>query len=250
MERSYFATLLLASVVLLIGASGCSSDSKQNGVLQGKIIDQPQEQSSNVESNLPSSYKPPINARLSYMDQQNQIYEEFGSLYRNLTLDLEGLNNKEITEQEYLEASRETLREYKKLKERVFLLNSPEEYFPFHERVLRAYTLEILSMQYDIGAHEAIISDDLDEALSLHDKSTSYAEQAQMEWDSASAALKARPKEKASTSSCTCDYNTYDCADFNSRASAQSCFEKCGGVNNDVHHLDADGDGLACEWNN
>jgi len=45
-----------------------------------------------------------------------------------------------------------------------------------------------------------------------------------------------------------CNYNAYNCDDFNTHAEAQAVFEACGGVNNDVHWLDGDGDGIACEW--
>lgn len=48
---------------------------------------------------------------------------------------------------------------------------------------------------------------------------------------------------------CICSYNAYNCKDF-SKSEAQECFEYCGGILNDVHHLDRDKDGLACEWNN
>ena len=41
--------------------------------------------------------------------------------------------------------------------------------------------------------------------------------------------------------------NIYDCADFDTRAEAQSVFERDGGSSIDVHHLDRDGDGIACE---
>ncbi len=46
----------------------------------------------------------------------------------------------------------------------------------------------------------------------------------------------------------TCSYNAYDCGDFNTHTEAQAVFEACGGVSNDVHRLDGDGDGIACEW--
>ncbi|MBT4151096.1 excalibur calcium-binding domain-containing protein [Candidatus Woesearchaeota archaeon] len=42
--------------------------------------------------------------------------------------------------------------------------------------------------------------------------------------------------------------NMYDCADFDTHAEAQKVFERDGGPNIDVHHLDRDGDGIACEW--
>ncbi|TSC69959.1 MAG: WD40 domain-containing protein beta Propeller [Parcubacteria group bacterium Gr01-1014_70] len=44
-----------------------------------------------------------------------------------------------------------------------------------------------------------------------------------------------------------CSYNAYNCGDFTTHAEAQSVYEQCGGVNNDVHKLDQDKDGLACE---
>jgi hypothetical protein len=40
----------------------------------------------------------------------------------------------------------------------------------------------------------------------------------------------------------------YDCSDFSNGAVAQRFFLASGGPNNDPHRLDADGDGLACEW--
>lgn len=39
-----------------------------------------------------------------------------------------------------------------------------------------------------------------------------------------------------------------DCADFNASAAAQRFFLAAGGPIRDDHNLDADGDGLACEW--
>ena len=44
---------------------------------------------------------------------------------------------------------------------------------------------------------------------------------------------------------CDCSGNRYDCKDFTSHASAQACHDFCG--SGDVHHLDGDGDGIACE---
>ncbi len=49
---------------------------------------------------------------------------------------------------------------------------------------------------------------------------------------------------------CECDHDEYDCADFRSRQDAQECFDYCRWwtqSDDDVHHLDADGDGVACE---
>ncbi len=45
----------------------------------------------------------------------------------------------------------------------------------------------------------------------------------------------------------TCSSNTYNCSDFKTHAEAQAVYEYCGGVSNDIHKLDADGDGQACE---
>jgi len=44
-----------------------------------------------------------------------------------------------------------------------------------------------------------------------------------------------------------CSYDAYNCSDFSTQAEAQEVFEYCGGVTNDVHRLDRDKDGLACE---
>ncbi len=45
----------------------------------------------------------------------------------------------------------------------------------------------------------------------------------------------------------TCSSNAYNCSDFKTHAEAQAVFEYCGGVDNDVHKLDSDGDGQSCE---
>jgi len=39
----------------------------------------------------------------------------------------------------------------------------------------------------------------------------------------------------------------YNCADFDTQPEAQSFFEKVGGLGNDLHGLDGDKDGVACE---
>ncbi|MEX1003730.1 MAG: thermonuclease family protein, partial [Crocinitomicaceae bacterium] len=54
-------------------------------------------------------------------------------------------------------------------------------------------------------------------------------------------------KPSTGNSSYSCSSNTYNCGDFSTHAEAQRTYEGCGGVNNDVHRLDADSDGLACE---
>lgn len=44
-----------------------------------------------------------------------------------------------------------------------------------------------------------------------------------------------------------CSSNIYNCSDFQYQEDAQYVFEYCGGVGNDVHRLDSDKDGIACE---
>jgi micrococcal nuclease len=48
-------------------------------------------------------------------------------------------------------------------------------------------------------------------------------------------------------SSHQCSDNIYNCSDFESHDKVQEIYEACGGTDNDVHRLDADGDGVACE---
>ena len=44
-----------------------------------------------------------------------------------------------------------------------------------------------------------------------------------------------------------CWRNVYDCRDFRTQAEAQAVYEACGGPKKDVHHLDWDGSGRACD---
>jgi len=44
-----------------------------------------------------------------------------------------------------------------------------------------------------------------------------------------------------------CGYNAYNCADFSTHTEAQALFEACGGTAKDIHQLDQDNDGIACE---
>ena len=46
---------------------------------------------------------------------------------------------------------------------------------------------------------------------------------------------------------CTCTANTLNCSDFDTHSEAQACFQQCGGISNDIHRLDGDSDGSACE---
>lgn len=49
---------------------------------------------------------------------------------------------------------------------------------------------------------------------------------------------------------CSCAGNLYNCADFSTHASAQACFDYCISIGRgDVHRLDRDNDGSACENN-
>lgn len=49
------------------------------------------------------------------------------------------------------------------------------------------------------------------------------------------------------TGNYSCSSDTYNCGDFATQSEAQNVFDVCGGVSNDIHRLDADGDGIACE---
>lgn len=52
------------------------------------------------------------------------------------------------------------------------------------------------------------------------------------------------------SAACTCSSNSYNCGDFSTQREAQSCFNHClVTVGYDVHWLDEDSDGSACEWN-
>lgn len=46
---------------------------------------------------------------------------------------------------------------------------------------------------------------------------------------------------------CDCTENLYDCGDFETHASAQACFDACFPQSGDIHYLDANADGEACE---
>ncbi len=46
---------------------------------------------------------------------------------------------------------------------------------------------------------------------------------------------------------CDCYANLYNCRDFPDKGSAQACYDFCGGATNDIHRLDIDLNGIACE---
>lgn len=50
---------------------------------------------------------------------------------------------------------------------------------------------------------------------------------------------------------CGCDANYYNCDNFPTQEDAQECYDLCNCLGKgDLHELDRDNDGLACEWNN
>jgi len=55
------------------------------------------------------------------------------------------------------------------------------------------------------------------------------------------------PPPQQQQSNITCSSNAYNCSDFSTQAEAQNVYEYCGGVDNDIHRLDRDEDGIACE---
>lgn len=59
----------------------------------------------------------------------------------------------------------------------------------------------------------------------------------------------ARGLPSAVGSSCDCSGNIYNCDDFPDSWDAQACYMRCKDITGaDVHRLDADKDGTACEW--
>jgi micrococcal nuclease len=56
-----------------------------------------------------------------------------------------------------------------------------------------------------------------------------------------------RSSQIRNTGAYECAKNVYNCSGFKTQAEAQYVFEICGGNKNDIHKLDRDGDGKACE---
>jgi len=52
-------------------------------------------------------------------------------------------------------------------------------------------------------------------------------------------------KEVTGETGFNCESNTYNCDDFLTQSEAQEVYEECG--IGDIHQLDRDGNGLACE---
>jgi len=59
--------------------------------------------------------------------------------------------------------------------------------------------------------------------------------------------LWATQETPAGTEQYICSRNAYNCTDFTTRAQAQAAYDTCGGKANDIHKLDSDLDGIACE---
>lgn len=55
------------------------------------------------------------------------------------------------------------------------------------------------------------------------------------------------PKSTSVSGKYDCSGNIYNCTDFSTHAEAQVAYDACGGSSNDIHRLDSDKDGLACE---
>ena len=54
----------------------------------------------------------------------------------------------------------------------------------------------------------------------------------------------AQPTPTQSSGGYICSFDAYNCGDFSTHNEAQSVYESCG---SDIHGLDRDNDGLACE---
>ncbi|MAG77918.1 hypothetical protein CL616_00985 [archaeon] len=44
-----------------------------------------------------------------------------------------------------------------------------------------------------------------------------------------------------------CESDIYNCADFETQSEAQEMMDLCGGIDNDIHELDEESNGIACE---
>lgn len=61
------------------------------------------------------------------------------------------------------------------------------------------------------------------------------------------AQLSPPPLPVATNGNYTCSSNVYNCTDFKTQSEAQYVFNLCGGIGHDIHRLDSDKDGVACE---
>lgn len=80
-----------------------------------------------------------------------------------------------------------------------------------------------------------------------HNKATTNMTKKARENARTSSKKEARTKTRVTGKKYTCSSNIYNCSDFSTHAEAQKIFEACGGLGNDIHGLDRDKDGVACE---
>ena len=69
-------------------------------------------------------------------------------------------------------------------------------------------------------------------------------------WANCQSTTEPEPEQESESSPAEdiiCSYNAYNCSDFSTHTEAQEVFEYCGGISNDIHRLDGDEDGVACE---
>jgi hypothetical protein len=59
--------------------------------------------------------------------------------------------------------------------------------------------------------------------------------------------LTSTPEAEEIGAPCICTRNTYDCADFTTQLEAQACYDLCSVDAGDIHYLDSNDNGLACE---
>lgn len=84
--------------------------------------------------------------------------------------------------------------------------------------------------------YEQYLQDQADDVADYREEQAAEAEQWQQD------------RVELGLSDCTCQYNAYNCADFATGNDAQACYQHClDSAGYDVHWLDEDGDGLACE---
>lgn len=74
-----------------------------------------------------------------------------------------------------------------------------------------------------------------------------WADNACQNTDTTPEATQIDTTSKTTPSQNECEYNAYNCKDFTTQMEAQTTFEYCGGINNDIHRLDRDKDGVVCE---
>jgi micrococcal nuclease len=67
-------------------------------------------------------------------------------------------------------------------------------------------------------------------------------------WGATPTPIPVPPIQAPSAAVCDCSGNLYNCSDFSTHAQAQACYEYCKSLGRgDIHRLDSDKDGVACE---